>query len=55
MLPRSAKPSGNAALSVTVKIPFAATSWLRGTTTGIIAASAGAKNVDAIETSVLST
>ena len=52
--PNSAKPSANAALRVTVKMPFAATSWWRGTRRGIIAASAGEKNVDAVETTMLS-
>jgi hypothetical protein len=37
-------------LSVSVKVPFAAVSWLRGTTRGITLSSAGAKNVVAMET-----
>ena len=36
-----------------MKIPFAAVSWDRGTTSGIIESSAGAKNVVAIETAML--
>ena len=48
-------PTAKAALSVRVKIPLAAVSWARGTTSGIIESSAGAKNVVAIETRALST
>ena len=52
--PSSANPSAKAALSVSVNTPFAARSWLRGTTSGIIAASAGAKNTVTVETKMLS-
>ena len=52
--PSSAKPSAKAALSVSVKIPFAASSWLRGTRTGIIASSAGAKKTVIVEIAMLS-
>ena len=52
--PSSAKPRANAALSVSVKMPFAASSWLRGTRIGIIAASAGAKKTVTVETKMLS-
>ena len=48
--PSSAKPRANAAFRVRVKIPFAARSWPRLTRIGIIAASAGAKNVVTVET-----
>ena len=34
--------------------PFADSSWLRGTTTGIIAASAGAKKTVIVDTTALS-
>ena len=47
-------PSAKAALSVSVKMPFAASSWLRGTSSGIIAASAGAKNTVTVETKMFS-
>ncbi len=47
--PRRANPSANEALSVSVKMPFAASSWRRSTTNGIIAASAGAKNTVIVE------
>ena len=43
----------NAALSVSVKMPLAASSWLRGTRTGIIASSAGAKKTVTVETKTL--
>ena len=39
---------------MSVNTPFAASSWLRGTTSGIIAASAGAKNTVTVETKMLS-
>ena len=39
----------NAALRVSVKTPLAESSCLRGTTCGIIAASAGAKNTVTVE------
>ena len=52
--PSSANPTANAALSVRVKIPFAARSCRRGTSTGIIASSAGAKNTVTVETATLS-
>ena len=48
--PRSANPRANAAFKVSVKMPFAASNWLRGTRFGIIAASAGAKNTVTVET-----
>ncbi len=44
----------NAALRVSVKTPLAAISCLRGTTCGIIAASAGAKNTVTVEMAALS-
>ena len=47
--PSNAKPRANAALSVSVNTPFAASSWRRGTTIGIIAASAGAKKTVTVE------
>ena len=53
--PRSAKPIANAALRVSVKTPFAAISCLRGTSCGIIAASAGPKNTVIVDTTTLST
>jgi hypothetical protein len=52
--PSSANPSANAAFRVSVKIPLADNSWLRGTTSGIIAASAGAKNTVTVEMKMLS-
>ena len=52
--PRSAKPIANAAFSVSVKMPFAASSCFRSTTSGIIAASAGAKNTVTVETKMFS-
>ena len=52
--PRSAKPSANAALRVSVKTPFADSSCRRGTTCGIIAASAGAKKTVTVEMNRLS-
>ena len=48
--PSRANPRAKAALSVSVKIPFAASSCFRSTMAGIIAASAGAKNVVTVET-----
>ena len=53
--PSSAKPIANAALSVSVNTPFAASSCRRGTSSGIIAASAGAKNTVIVETTMLRT
>ena len=47
--PSSAKPMANAALRVSVNTPFAEISCRRGTTCGIIAASAGAKNTVTVE------
>jgi hypothetical protein len=47
--PSNAKPRANAALRVSVKTPFADSSCRRGTTCGIIAASAGAKNTVTVE------
>ncbi len=44
----------NAALRVSVKMPFAASSWLRGTSFGIIATSAGAKKTVTVEMKMLS-
>ena len=44
----------NAAFSVSVKMPFAASNWLRWTRTGIIASSAGAKKTVTVETKMLS-
>ncbi len=52
--PSSAKPIANAAFRVSVKIPFAASSWWRSTTSGIIAASAGAKNTVTVDTKTFS-
>ena len=52
--PSSAKPSANAAFSVSVKIPFADSSCGRSTMAGIIAASAGAKKVVTVDTKMLS-
>ncbi len=52
--PRSANPIAKAALRVSVKTPFAASSWFRGTTSGIIAASAGAKNTVTVDTKMFS-
>ena len=52
--PSSANPRANAALRVSVKTPFAESSWLRGTRTGIIASSAGAKNTVIVEIRTLS-
>ena len=52
--PSRAKPSANAAFSVRMKMPFAEVSSLRGTTSGIIAASAGEKNTLTIEIAVFS-
>ena len=52
--PSRANPIANAALRVSVKTPFAASSCRRGTTSGIIAASAGAKNTVTVETKMLS-
>ena len=52
--PSRANPSAKAALRVSVKIPFAASSCRRGTTCGIIDSSAGAKNTVTVETNVLS-
>ena len=51
--PSSANPSAKAALSVSVKIPFAASSCRRGTRTGIMASSAGAKKTVIVETRML--
>ena len=53
--PSSAKPIANAALSVSVNTPFAASSCRRGTRNGIIAASAGPKNTVIVDTATLST
>ncbi len=44
----------NAALSVSVKMPFAVSSWRRSTRTGIIASSAGAKKTVTVEMKMLS-
>ena len=52
--PSSAKPTANAALRVRVKTPFADSSCGAGTTSGIIAASAGAKNTVTVEMKMLS-
>ena len=52
--PSSAKPSANAALRVRVKTPFADSSCRRGTTCGIMAASAGAKKTVTVEMNRLS-
>ncbi len=52
--PRRANPSANDAFRVSVKMPFAASSWRRSTTNGIIAASAGAKNTVIVEIAKLS-
>ena len=52
--PSSAKPMANAAFRVSVKMPFAVSSWLRGTRVGIIANSAGAKKTVTVETKMLS-
>ena len=52
--PSRAKPSAKAALRVSVKIPFAARSCERGTSTGIIASSAGAKKTVIVEIATLS-
>ena len=52
--PSRAKPIAKAALRVRVNTPFAARSWWRGTTSGIIAASAGAKNTVTVDTKMLS-
>ena len=49
--PRRAKPSANAALSVNVNSLGRDELW-RGTRNGIIAASAGAKNVVTVETTM---
>ena len=45
----------NAALSVSVNTPLAASSCFLGTRNGIIAASAGAKNTVIVDTTTLST
>jgi hypothetical protein len=52
--PRSANPRAKAALSVSVKMPFAVRSWRRGSSFGIIAASAGAKNTVTVEMKMFS-
>ena len=52
--PSSAKPRAKAAFRVSVKTPFAASSCRRGTTSGIIAASAGAKNTVTVDTNKFS-
>ena len=52
--PSNAKPMANAALRVSVKMPFAVSNWLRGTRVGIIANSAGAKKTVTVETKMLS-
>ena len=52
--PSSAKPMAKAAFRVSVKTPFAAAAGRRGTTSGIIAASAGAKNTVTVETKMFS-
>ncbi len=51
--PNSVKPIANAAFRVSVKMPLAAVSWARGTSSGIMLSSAGAKKVVAIETATL--
>ena len=48
--PRRANPIAKAALRVSVNTPYAANSIERGTTSGIIAASAGAKKTVTVET-----
>ena len=52
--PSNAKPRANAPLRVRVKMPFADSSCERGTRTGIIASSAGAKKTVTVETKMLS-
>ena len=52
--PTRAKPRANATFDVSVKKPFAATSWGRGTRYGIIDASAGPKKVVIVATSTIS-
>ncbi len=52
--PRRANPSANAALSVSVKMPLAESSCGFSTIAGIIAASAGAKNVVTVEMKMFS-
>ena len=52
--PSSVNPRANAALIVSVKTPLAAVSCPRGTRSGIMLSSAGAKKVVAIETARLS-
>ena len=52
--PIRVKPSAKAAFRVSVKIPFAERSCRRGTTIGIMAASAGAKNTVIDETVMFS-
>ena len=53
--PRRANPRANATFWVKVNSPFAASSCRRGTSSGIIAASAGAKNVVTVEIAMLRT
>lgn len=48
--PRRVNPTAKAAFRVSVKMPFADISWRRGTSIGIIAASAGEKNTVIVET-----
>ena len=52
--PTSVKPSANAAFRVSVKMPLADRSCLRGTSIGIMAASAGAKKTVIVETAMFS-
>ena len=51
--PRTAKPTTKEACSARMKRLFAVISWSRLTTSGIIAASAGAKNVVSVATSAV--
>ena len=51
--PTRVKPRAKAAFRVRVNTPFADRSCLRGTTIGIIAASAGAKKTVIVETAML--
>ena len=53
--PSRANPRAKATFWVNVNRPFAASSWRRGTSTGIIAASAGAKNVVTVEIAMFRT
>ena len=52
--PSRAKPSANATFIVSVKSPLAASSWFRGTSDGIIDASAGPKKVVTVDTRTIS-